>query len=72
MIHFNSRGASGNIFAVLAEVRKVMRKERRIIEYNDMWEEVQNSGSYEAALEIIGRHVPLTDDATGKKYGEER
>jgi len=72
MIHFNSRGASGNIFFILGEVRKVMRKERRIIEYNDMWEEVQNSGSYEDALEIIGRHVPLTDDATGKKYGEER
>lgn len=72
MIHFNSRGASGNIFAVLAEARKVMRKERRITEYNNMWEEVQNSGSYEAALEIIGKHVPLIDDATGKKYGEER
>lgn len=49
-----------------------MQKQRRITEYNDMWEEVQNSGSYEAALEIIGRHVPLMDDATGKKYGEER
>ena len=72
MIHFSSRGPSGNIFAVLAETRKVMRKERRITEYNNMWEEVQNSGSYEAALEIIGRHVPLMDDATGKKYGEER
>ena len=69
MIHFNSRGASGNIFAVLAEVRKVMRKERRINEYNNMWEEVQNSGSYEAALEIIGKHVPLIDDATRKGYG---
>jgi hypothetical protein len=71
MIHFSSRGPSGNIFAVLAEVRKVMRKERRITEYNNMWEEVQNSGSYEAALEIIGRHVPLIDDATGDTYKEE-
>ena len=68
-LHFNSRGESGNIFAVLAEVRKVMRKQRRITEYNNMWEEVQSSGSYEAALEIIGRHVPLMDDATGKRYG---
>lgn len=72
MIHFNSRKESGNIFFILGDVRKLMRKQRRIIEYNNMWEEVQNSGSYEAALEIIGKHVPLMDDATGKKYGEER
>lgn len=71
MIHFNSRGSSGNIFSILGMVRTVMQKERRITEYNDMWQEVQNSGSYEAALEIIGRHVPLTDDATGNTYKEE-
>lgn len=67
-IHFNSRTESGNIFHVLARVRMVMQKERRIIEFNNMWEEVQNSGSYEAALEIIGKHVPLIDDNTGKEY----
>lgn len=72
MIHFSSRGPSGNIFFILGKVRVEMQKQRRITEYNDMWEEVQNSGSYEAALEIIGRHVPLIDDATEKKYGEER
>lgn len=72
VIHFESCGRSGNIFFVLGMVRTVMHKERRISEYNDMWQEVQNSGSYQAALEIIGRHVPLMDDATGKKYGEER
>ena len=69
MIHFNSRGSSGNIFFILGMVRVEMQKQRRITEYNDMWQEVQNSGSYEAALEIIGRHVPLMDDATGKSYG---
>lgn len=72
MIHFSGRGPSGNIFFILGKVRVEMQKQRRITEYNDMWEEVQNSGSYEDALEIIGRHVPLMDDATGKKYGEER
>ena len=68
-LHFNSRGESGNIFFVLGMVRTVMQKQRRITEYNDMWQEVQNSGSYESALEIIGQHVPLIDDATGKRYG---
>lgn len=70
MIHFNSRGESGNIFFVLGMVRAVMQKQRRITEYNDMWQEVQNSGSYEAALEIIGQHVGLIDDDTGRRYGE--
>lgn len=70
IIHFNSRAESGNIFHILGHVRMVMQKERRITEYNDMWREVQNSGSYEAALEIIGKHVPLIDEATGKGYGK--
>ena len=69
-IHFNSRSESGNIFHILGRVRAIMQKERRITEYNDMWQEVQNSGSYEAALEIIGKHVPLIDDATRKGYGK--
>ena len=69
-IHFNSRAESGNIFYILARVKDLMRKERRITEYNNMWQEVQNSGSYEAALEIIGKHVPLIDDATRKGYGD--
>lgn len=67
-LHFNSREESGNIFFVLGMARAVMQKQRRITEYNDMWQEVQNSGSYEAALEIIGKHVPLIDDNTGKEY----
>lgn len=68
-IHFNSRAESGNIFYILARVRDVMRRDRRITEYNDMWQEVQNSGSYEDALKIIGKHVALIDDATRKGYG---
>lgn len=69
ILHFNSRGESGNIFHILGRVRCVMAKQRRITEYNYMWQAVQNSGSYEAALEIIGKHVPLVDDDTGKEYG---
>lgn len=68
-VHFRSRHESGNIFWILGAVRKIMQKERRITEYNDMWQAVQNSGSYEDALQIIGQHVPLIDDDTGKEYG---
>lgn len=69
VVHFQSRHESGNIYWILAEVRKIMRKGRRITEYNDMWQEVQNCGSYEDALQIIGQHVRLIDDDTGKEYG---
>ena len=69
-LHFNSHGESGNIFYILGNVRCIMAKQRRITEYNYMWTAVQNSGSYEAALDIIGKHVPLIDDSTGKTYGK--
>lgn len=68
-LHFESRGVTGNIYWILGKVRDIMRKERRIIEYNDMWDEVQKSGSYEEALQIIGQHVKLVDDDTGALYG---
>lgn len=71
MMIFNSRKESGNIFFILGEVRKLMRKQRRIIEYNNMLEEVENSDSYEEALKVIGQHVTLIDEATGIIYGTE-
>lgn len=67
-LHFQSRHESGNIYHVLWEVRKIMRKERRITEFNDMRDEVECSRSYEEALEIMGGHVTLIDDDTGTIY----
>lgn len=61
MIYFNSLGPSGNIFAILGLVKTEMRKQRRITEYNTMWERVQNSKSYEEALAIIREYVELID-----------
>ena len=62
IIHFESRGPSGNIFWILGAARNELQKQRRITDYNTMWERVQNSGSYEAALEIIREYVDLIDD----------
>ena len=70
-LHFESNGETGNIFYILGNVRCIMAKQRRITEYNYMWTAVQNSGSYEDALEIIGKHVTLIDDSTGKEYKRE-
>lgn len=60
-IHFRSRHESGNIFAILGMVRDEMRRQHRITEYNDLWQEVQK-GDYENALRLIREKVNLIDD----------
>jgi len=60
-IEFNSRGESGNIYFVLALVRKEFCKQKRITEYNKIYKRVITSGSYAEALKIIREKVDLTD-----------
>jgi hypothetical protein len=60
-VTFDSAGPSGNIYSILAEVRTVMREQRRITEYNDMRDEVFKSQSYAAALKVIREHINLID-----------
>lgn len=60
-IEFHSSGESGNIHWVLAKLRDALRKQRRIIDYNEAWERVQKSGSYTEALAIIREYADLTD-----------
>lgn len=61
VIEFDSTGPSGNIFYILGLVRTVLRKQRRIIDYNNCWKRVINSHSYNEALEIIKEYVDLVD-----------
>lgn len=61
-VHYQSRHETGNIFAILALVRNVLRKERRINEFNELHDRVLKSGSYENALDIINEKVRLIDD----------
>lgn len=60
-VEFHSRGQSGNIYYIIGAVREVMKKKSRILEYNDMWDEVQTAQSYPEALKIISEHVELVD-----------
>lgn len=60
-IHFRSRHESGNIFVILGMVRDEMRRQHRITEYNDLWQEAQK-GDYEDALCLIREKVDLIDD----------
>jgi hypothetical protein len=61
MIQFQSTKESGNIFWILGAAGKELRKQRRITEYNTMWERVQQSQSYTEALAIIREYVELID-----------
>ena len=61
-IHFRSRGPSGNVYAIIGAVREQMQKERRITDYNEMWERVHDSWSYPDALAVIREYVNLIDD----------
>lgn len=59
IIEYDPHGHTGNIFWILGEVNKIMRKQSRIIAYNDLRDRVFEAQSYEEALEIIGEEVTL-------------
>lgn len=60
-VEFHSRGPEGNIYFILGKIRDALRHERKISDYNDIWERVQKSESYTAALAEIRKTVDLID-----------
>lgn len=60
-VEFHSSSAEGNIYYILGKVRDALRKQRRINDYNELWERVQKSGNYPNALAEIRKIVDLTD-----------
>ncbi len=58
---YDSHGPSGNIFAILGQVKRTMKNQQRSSEFDQLWNRVNQSGSYEEALEIIGEYVNLVD-----------
>lgn len=60
-IEYNRRKPSGNIYYILGKARDALRKQHRITDYNNMWEKVQKSGSYEEALKAIGEYCDLIE-----------
>jgi len=59
VIEYDPYGHTGNIFWILGEVSKIMRKQSRITAYNDLRDRVFEAQSYEEALEIIGEEETL-------------
>lgn len=60
-VEFHSRGPEGNIYHIIGLVSTALRRESRIIEFNDLRDEVFESQSYEEALAKIREHVDLVD-----------
>ena len=52
-------GHSGNIYWILGEVSKLMRKQRRYTDFNNLRDRVFEAQSYDEALQIIGEEVTL-------------
>ena len=61
VIHFRSRHQTGNIYWIMGKVRDIMRKERRITDWNNAWERIQKT-DYAGALAILRELVDLIDD----------
>ena len=54
-------GPDGNIYFMLVRTREVLRKKRRIDEYNTLQEKVFNCKSYKQAVNEINQVVKLID-----------
>lgn len=61
VIHFQSSHETGNIYWIMGKVRDIMRKERRITDWNNAWERIQKT-DYAGALAILRELVDLIDD----------
>ena len=61
VIEYSRSGLSGNIYYILGMANIALRKQHRITDYNDMWEKVQKSKSYEEALDAIREYCDLVE-----------
>ena len=62
-IIYDSRGETGNIYYLIGQLQRIMRKQRRYTDFNNLRDRIFESGSYEEALAIIGEEVELVDIA---------
>jgi hypothetical protein len=61
VIFYDPKGRNGNVFVLLAEIRSEMIKQKRILEYNDLSEKVNNAYSKEEAFAYIREKINLVD-----------
>lgn len=59
VVEYDPHGHSGNIYWILGEVSKLMRKQRRYTDFNNLRDRVFEAQSNDEALQIIGEEVTL-------------
>lgn len=59
VIEFDPTGHTGNIYWILGELSRIMKKQSRIIAFNEIRDRVFEAQSYDEALEIIGEEATL-------------
>ena len=59
---YESNGPTANIFSIIGNCQKILKKQNRPEEAKEVFTRVNNSQSYEEALEIIGEYVELIDE----------
>lgn len=57
-VFFESRGESGNIFALLGKVSKALNDEKAV---DELWKQIQQ-GTYNEAIQLIKQKVNLIDE----------
>ena len=60
-VRFDSAGPSGNIFDIIGQCSKVLRKAHRINDFNLMRDRVYAANSYKEALLEIRKDIDLID-----------
>lgn len=63
VLKYDSRGPEGNVFWILGLVHRLMQRNGRSAEWEELWERVQSAGSYNDALQLISEEVTLIDTA---------
>lgn len=62
IVKFNRSKETGNIFYILSKVRVELQKQRRINDFNELWDRMQGSKSYDEALGFIRQYVDLREE----------
>lgn len=59
---FQRTGESGNIYYIMWQAVRVLRKEGRTEDAQQMWNKVLECDSYDEALQVIAQYVELEED----------
>ena len=62
VLHFQSKGPSGNIYAIMGEVKKIMVSMNEGDRFCDLWDQMLKGESYEAVLRMVRETIDLIDD----------